>query len=160
MSTYRIIVLGKKNHLNWDVHVAEAFRDLGHDVQLVQFNVYPLWVQGIRVLFFLFFGKAKMREYGFRWGAERWKRLLKKQLPDFIFLTNANFVPKCYYHASQSFRAQTKVFAWDGDGFAGVEEYIPHIDHLFECGMALQREHPEYVSIQSTQKRFPHCVLR
>jgi glycosyltransferase involved in cell wall biosynthesis len=150
MSTYKICVLGKKNHLNWDVHVAEAFRGLGHDVKLVQFNVYPLWVQGLRGLLFLFFGRAKMREYGFRWGANRWKRLLEKKQPDFIFMTNANFVPKCYYHISQSFRPRSKIFVWDGDGFAGVEEYIPQVDHLFECGMALQREHPEYAKKVST----------
>lgn len=150
MSKYKIIVLGKKNHLNWDVHVAEAFRDLGHDVKLVQFNVYPLWVQVIRGLIFLFLGRAKMREYGFSWGAGRWKRLLEKQQPDLVFLTNANFVPKCYYHVSQAFRPQTKIFVWDGDGFGGVEEYIPQVDHLFECGMALQREHPKYVKKIST----------
>jgi len=150
MSTYRIIVLGKKNHLNWDVHVAEAFRALGHEVALVQFNVFPAWVQAIRGFIFLFSGKAKMREYGFHWGADRWKRLLEKQQPDFIFLTNAYFVPKSYYQVSQAFRPQTKIFAWDGDGFGGVEEYIPHIDHLFECGMALQREHPKYANKIST----------
>jgi glycosyltransferase involved in cell wall biosynthesis len=150
MSTYRIIVLGKKNHLNWDVHVAEAFRDLGHDVKLVQFNVYPLWFLGILGLIYLFLGKAKMREYGFRWGAGRWKRLLEKQQPDFIFLTNANFVPKCYYQVAQSFRPQTKIFAWDGDGFWCLEEFIPLIDHLFECGMSLQREHPKHAKKIST----------
>jgi hypothetical protein len=150
MSTYRIIVLGKKNHLNWDVHVAEAFRDLGHDVTMVQFNVYPLWIQVVRGWIYAFRGRAAVREYSFQWGANRLKESIGKIRPHFVFITSAFFIPEVYYQILQAFRPQLKILAWEGDGFGTAEKYIAHLDHMFECGMAIQRNFPNYAHKIST----------
>lgn len=150
MVKYEIVVLGKKNHLSWDVHVAEAFRRLGHNVKLVQFNEYPFWLKVLRIIILCFCGKAIMKRVISRCGANRWGETLAAERPNLIFITNLNFVPEAYYLVAQSVRPETKVFGWDGDGFQAVGQYIHLFDHLFECGMAIQRNHPQYVYKVST----------
>ena len=41
----KIVVVGKKNFLHWDDYVAEAFKNLGHDVYHFQKNKRPFLIK-------------------------------------------------------------------------------------------------------------------
>jgi len=111
-----IVVIGKKNHLNWDTHVKNAFVSLGHEVKHIQINNRPFWLQFLRGTLKGILGKKK----GNKISDSLFIREIKKQLnlfePNLIFFTSACFIPSVFYKLSIEINSKPKIFAWEGDG--------------------------------------------
>lgn len=133
MKTCCIAVVGKKNHLDWDSHVADAIEALGHDVIQTQFNKYSLFIRLLRGTLQVFLGRKRMRRIMDPYLAARWTRAVEHFRPGLIFFTNANFIPLEYYKAAKELSWKPQVFAWEGDGPLNAEIF-PFIDHLYESG--------------------------
>ncbi len=146
MKHYRIAVVGKHNHLNWDVSVAKAFRRLGHEVFLHRFNDFPWWLNGARAVAQLIVGRRRMREFSRRWLAARWHRRMMKYRPDLVFFTSVTFVPDVYFQLARKLGPGTCVMGWEGDSDHALEKWIGWFDHLFEGGRLVQVKFPQYAS--------------
>ena len=144
MEQYRIAVVGKHNHLNWDVAVAKAFRRLGHDVDLHRFNDFPWWFDGLRALAQLAIGRKRMRDFSRRWLAARWHRRMLEYRPELVFFTSVTFIPEVYFQLARQLPPDTCVMGWEGDSDHAVEEWIGYLDHLFEGGRLVQVKFPHY----------------
>ena len=125
----KIAVIGKKNHLYWDIHVKEAFKELGFEVFHFRINERPLYINILRVL-----GKTiKKKELSDELLANYLKKQLKTFKPDLIFFVSAFFIPIQYYQILKELNIP--IIAWDGDGGPSYEKnkiYVPYIDVLFE----------------------------
>jgi len=137
----RVAVVGKSNHLSWDLHVANAFRRLGCEVRHTPYNRYPPDLLALRALTQLVLGKQRMRERATAWSVNRWARDLAAFRPDLVFMTNAFFVPLEYYREARRLASSPNVCAWDGDGGESSinQPYCREMDILFESGTALGR---------------------
>jgi len=146
MKHYRIAVVGKRNHLNWDVYVAKAFRRLGHEVVLHRFNDFSWWFNGLRALTQVLIGRRRMREFSHSWLAGRWHRRMMRYRPDLVFFTSVTLVPEVYLQLARKLPPDTCVMGWEGDSDHELEKWIDYLDHLFECGRLVQIKFPRYAS--------------
>lgn len=152
MTPPRVAVIGKSNHLHWDLHVAHAFRQLGCEVKHHPYNRYPLDILARRVLAQACMGKRRMRLRAAAWSASRWAREMASFRPDIVFMTNAFFVPIEYYQMARQLSPTPKVTAWDGDGDACeiTRPYYQFLDVFFESGSDYQRKNPKASSVVKT----------
>jgi hypothetical protein len=143
MTKPRVAVIGKRNHLHWDRHVANAFRRLGCEVNHHPYNSYPLDILALRTLAQIFLGKRRMRQRAVTWSVGRWARAMATFRPDLVFVTNAFFVPLEYYQQAKQLPSRPTLCAWDGDGSikATTQAFAP-LDLFFESGTDCQRRSP------------------
>ena len=146
MKHYRIAVIGKRNHLDWDVYVARAFRRLGHEVVLHRFNDFPWWLNGLRGLAQLMIGRRRMREFSRGWRAARGHRRMMEYRPDLVFFTSASLIPEVYFQLARKLPPETCVMGWEGDCDQEPGNWIDYLDHLFEAGRLVQVKFPRYAA--------------
>ena len=141
----RVAVVGKSNHLSWDLHVANAFRRIGCAVRHTPYNRYPFDILARRALTQLLVGKPRMRQRAVAWSVDRWARDMEAFRPDLVFMTNAFFVPLEYYQRARRLTPAPKVCAWDGDGGASPanQPYYRELDLFFESGTDFARGRPD-----------------
>lgn len=144
MKRYRIAVVGKHNHLNWDVYVARAFRRLGHEVILHRINDFPFWFNWLRPLVQLVAGRRRMRDFSRRWLAARWHQQMLKYQPELVFFTSACFIPETYFQLARQLTAEPCVMGWEADSDYAIEERIDYFDHFFEGGRLVQMKFPQF----------------
>lgn len=126
----RVAVLGKRNHLHWDEHVAEGFVDAGCAVRHYAINRRPAAVA---------IGRATLRAVAGRRGAaagDAWHaRLVARDLrefaPQLVVVVSVFFVPECYLQAIHALPTPPPVLGWDGDALIrndAVSRYSDLID--------------------------------
>ena len=144
MTTPRVAIIGKFNHLYWDFYVANAFRQLGCEVNHFQYNRYPPDILALRVLMQACTGKRRMRKHAVAWSVNRWHHAMELFRPHIVFVPNAFFIPLEYYQRAHQISSHPKVSAWDGDGGSSVANapYYPFMDIFFESGTDYKRIHP------------------
>jgi spore maturation protein CgeB len=125
-------VIGKRNHLHLDEHVADAAVDAGHDVRHYQFNVRParhaLARAGLRLL-----ARRRGASVGDAWHAAALARDLAGFRPEVVLFVSVFFIPRGYLEAVRGLSCAPRVVGWDGDALARFEDsqrYVGLMDLL------------------------------
>lgn len=136
----KIVVIGKRNHLNWDFHVKNAFLSLECEVLHLQINNRPWIIQLIRGILKVFLGKKIGNRLSNKLFIYYFNQKVKSFSPHLVFFTSASFIPIEFYKAMKLINPNLKVFAWEGDGGTSNIENIKirnYIDVFFDS----QREY-------------------
>lgn len=131
----RIAIIGKKNYLYWDSHVADAFKELGHEVIHFQINNRSWDTQLLRGITKGLLGKKIGNSLTDKLHANDIKKRLITFKPDLIFFNSAFFIPEIFYEVAKELPNKPIIAAWDGDGGAYNilnKKYSQLIDILFE----------------------------
>jgi hypothetical protein len=113
----RVAVVGKRNHLHFDEHVAEGFVDAGCEVRHYAFNRRPLGLgmarAGLRIV-----GGRRGARIADAWHAGALSRDLASFRPDLVFFASVFFIPRPYLEAARALSPAPVVVGWDGDALA------------------------------------------
>ncbi len=120
----KVLVIGKKNHLNFDGHIVDAFKELNHNVEHFQINVRPKYFQIKRGIYKTFLGKSKGNEKSDLELSKMLNERVENFKPDLVFFSSAFFIPKIFYKVIKFQFPKIKVFAWDID--SGYNEKVNH----------------------------------
>lgn len=112
----KIVIIGKKNHLNWDIHVKNAFISLGIEVFHFQINMRPWFIQLIRGLLKVIVGNKIGNKISNKIFINHIISKVEFFSPNLIFFTSSSFIPVEFYRAMKNISSNPKVFAWEGDG--------------------------------------------
>lgn len=140
MKKQKIAVIGKQNHLYWDTHVAQAFRQMEHEVFHFQVNTRPWYLQTARGVLKGISGKKLGNVMSDKWHALQLREALETFRPDLVVFTSAFFIPEVYYAVCRELSSKPTVVAWDGDSHVenpANNRYASYIDILYVAGRRL-----------------------
>jgi spore maturation protein CgeB len=122
-----IVVIGKKNHLEWDSSTANALKELGYNVKHFQINN-----QSFKNNIVGLYNKNKAHELH----AKSIRDSIIDFKPNIIFFISAFFIPITYYKYLRDLPFICKIAAWDADEAIRYEynkQYGYYIDILFSA---------------------------